>query len=77
MIPAEARHLDTMKFIRVVAIAFSLALAGCSSSEHHTEVTLPNGVTCKSETSGSFLWESRSLSCVDSNGKVIGSYKSD
>jgi len=63
--------------VRVVALAVSLTAAGCSSSEHHTEVTLPNGITCKSETSGSFMHRSRSLSCTDSNGKVIGSYSSD
>jgi len=62
----------------LAVIAASTSLLGCSSSEaHHTEVTLPNGVICKSEKSGSFWHESRNLSCTDSNGKVIGSYKSD
>jgi len=60
-----------------IAIAVSTALLGCSSEEHYTEVTLPNGISCTSQTSGSFWHESRNLSCTDSNGKVIGSYKSD
>jgi len=60
-----------------VAVAFSLFAAGCTPEEHTSEVTLPNGVSCKSETTGTFWSESHNLSCVDANGKVIGSYKSD
>lgn len=71
------RHLNTTRIVQIVAIVFSIASAGCSSAEHHTEVTLPNGITCKSETSGTFMQRTRSLICTDSNGKVIGSYKSD
>ena len=60
----------------VMAQMLSSGIAGCSS-EHNTEVQLPNGVLCKSETHGSFLWESHSVSCTDEKGNVIGSYKSD
>jgi hypothetical protein len=58
-------------------VAFSVLAAGCAPSEHTSEVTLPNGVTCKSETIGTFWSESHNMSCVDASGKVIGSYKSD
>lgn len=58
-------------------VALSLLVAGCSPTEHNTEVTLPNGVSCKSETYGTWWSESHNLSCLDSSGKVIGSYKSD
>jgi major membrane immunogen (membrane-anchored lipoprotein) len=59
----------------IALLALSLLLLGCSS-EHHTEVQLPNGVICKSDTSGSFLWRRHNISCTDPNGKVIGSYQS-
>ena len=64
------------RLLVIAVLMLSSGIAGCSS-EHNTEVQLPNGVMCKSETQGSFLWESHSVSCTDSNGKVIGSYKSD
>ncbi len=48
-------------------------LVGCGSASH-TDVVLPNGIHCQSESSGFFLWRSTSTSCVDANGKVIGSY---
>jgi len=57
--------------------ALSLSLFGCGAENHTTEVQLPNGVSCRSVTSGSFLDTSRDISCTDSNGKVVGSYKSD
>jgi hypothetical protein len=60
-----------------IGVAMSLLVAGCSPTEHNTEVTLPNGVTCKSETTGTWWSESHNLSCVDSSGKVIGSYHGD
>ena len=60
-----------------IAVGFALLETGCTTTEHHTEVTLPNGVTCKSETTGTWWSESHDLSCVDSSGKVIGSYRSD
>ena len=47
--------------------------SGCNSSSH-TEVELPTGVHCRSETHGSFLWKTSSTACVDATGKVIGSY---
>lgn len=59
-------------FIGLIAIASSLT-SGCSSTSH-TDVVLPNGVHCQSETSGFFLWTKNSTSCVDDKGKVIGSY---
>lgn len=55
----------------------SLSLFGCGSENHSTQVQLPNGVSCRSVTSGTFLDTSRDISCTDSNGKVVGSYKSD
>jgi hypothetical protein len=78
MIQAQTMRVNYSEVVRVVALAVSLTAAECSSSsEHQSEVTLPNGITCKSETSGSFMHTSRSLICIDSNGKVIGSYSSD
>jgi hypothetical protein len=47
--------------------------SGCNSNSN-TEVTLPTGVRCRSETHGSFLWKTTSTAYVDANGKVIGSY---
>ena len=47
--------------------------SGCSSNSN-TEVQLPNGIHCRSESRGSFLWKTTSTACVDANGKVIGSY---
>lgn len=66
------------KYLVVAGIlALSLNLFGCGEEHHTTEVQLPNGVTCKSETGGTFLSPTRDMSCTDSNGKVVGSYKSD
>jgi hypothetical protein len=59
----------------LAAIALSLAFAGCSSS-HATEVQLPNGVRCASETHGSLFWQATNFTCTNAQGKVIGSYKS-
>ena len=65
----ESRHIAS---IVMLSALFSL-LGGCSSTSH-TDVVLPNGIHCQSESSGFFLWRSSSTSCVDANGKVIGSY---
>jgi hypothetical protein len=59
--------------IAAAALAAVLILSGCNSNTH-TEVQLPTGVHCRSETHGSFLWKTSSTACVDANGKVIGSY---
>jgi hypothetical protein len=56
-------------------MALPLISIGCSSN-HNTEVQLPNGVRCSSQTQGSFFWQTTNFSCTDANGKVIGSYKS-
>ena len=69
----QMRNLQTF----LIAIAISTIMVGCSPEEHRTEVTLPDGSNCSSETYGTFWHESRNLSCTDSHGKVIGSYKSD
>jgi hypothetical protein len=53
--------------------AIGLIAAGCSSSSN-ADVTLPNGTHCRSESSGWFVFRSTSVACVDSTGKVIGSY---
>ncbi len=66
------------KLVRLIQIASAVVSAvlmgaGCNSNSH-TEVELPTGVHCRSETHGSFLWKTSSTACVDANGKVIGSY---
>jgi len=68
-----------MRKYAVVAgiVAIFLSLSGCSTEHHTTEVQLPNGVTCTSETTGTFFQTNRNISCIDSTGKVIGSYKND
>ena len=50
-----------------------LAISACSSSST-TEVGLPDGTHCRSESSGMLWWETASVACVDQNGKIIGSY---
>ena len=64
-----------LSLIQIVAALLGAVLfgAGCNSSSH-TEVELPTGVHCRSETHGSFLWKTSSTACVDATGKVIGSY---
>ena len=64
-----------LSLIQIVAALLGAVLfgSGCNSSSH-TEVELPTGVHCRSETHGSFLWKTTSTACVDANGKVIGSY---
>jgi len=69
--------LDNRSIALAGALALSLLLAACAPTEHNTEVQLPNGIACKSETTGTFWSETHNLSCVDANGKVIGSYKGD
>jgi hypothetical protein len=71
-----------MSFNRVRDLGKILAITmlplisiGCSSN-HNTEVQLPNGVRCSSQTQGSLFWKTTNFSCTDANGKVIGSYKS-
>jgi len=61
--------------IQIVAAMLGAVLigSGCNSNTH-TEVELPTGVHCRSETHGSFLWKTSSTACVDATGKVIGSY---
>jgi hypothetical protein len=61
--------------IQIAAALLSAVLmgSGCSSNSN-TEVQLPNGIHCRSESHGSFLWKTTSTACVDANGKVIGSY---
>jgi hypothetical protein len=65
----------SVRLIQVAAAVFGAVLigSGCNSNSH-TEVELPTGVHCRSETHGSFLWKTSSTACVDANGKVIGSY---
>jgi hypothetical protein len=70
-------HYSSVALAGALVIGFSLLQEGCTPTEHHTEVTLPNGVSCKSETTGTWWSESHDLSCVDASGKVIGSYRSD
>ena len=65
----------SVRLIQIAAAALGAVLfgSGCNSNSH-TEVELPTGVHCRSETHGSFLWKTTSTACVDANGKVIGSY---
>jgi hypothetical protein len=72
----KKKYSYVMKTRRAVIalLACSLLLLSCSS-EHHAEVQLPDGVICKSDTSGSFFWRRQNVSCTDPNGKVIGSYQ--
>ena len=65
----QSRRIASVLFLS----ALSILLGGCSSTSH-TDVVLPNGIHCQSDSSGFFLWRSSSTSCVDANGKVIGSY---
>jgi hypothetical protein len=64
-----------LSLIQIAAALLGAVLfgSGCNSSSH-TEVELPTGVHCRSETHGSFLWKTSSTACVDATGKVIGSY---
>jgi hypothetical protein len=64
-----------VSLIQIAAAVLGAVLfgSGCSS-DSHTEVQLPTGVHCRSESHGSFLWKTTSTACVDANGKVIGSY---
>jgi hypothetical protein len=57
----------------LLAMLAVVMITGCSSTSH-TDVVLPNGIHCQSESSGFFLWRSTSTSCVDAQGKTIGSY---
>ena len=60
--------------IQIAAALCALLVGSACSSNTHTEVQLPTGVHCRSETHGSFLWKTSSTACVDANGQVIGSY---
>jgi hypothetical protein len=59
--------------IGAIGLIAATIAAGCSSSSN-ADVTLPNGTHCRSESSGWFVFRSTSVACVDSTGKVIGSY---
>jgi hypothetical protein len=65
----------SVQLIQIAAALLGAVLmgSGCSSNSN-TEVQLPNGIHCRSESHGSFLWKTTSTACVDANGKVIGSY---
>ena len=65
----------SVPLIQIAAALLGAVLmgSGCSSNSN-TEVQLPNGIHCRSESHGSFLWKTTSTACVDANGKVIGSY---
>jgi len=65
----------SVPLIQIAAALLGTVLtgSGCSSNSN-TEVQLPNGIHCRSESHGSFLWKTTSTACVDANGKVIGSY---
>ena len=65
----------SVRLIQIAAAALGAVFigSGCNSNSH-TEVELPTGVHCRSETHCSFLWKTTSTACVDANGKVIGSY---
>ena len=60
----------------LLAASCCLVFAGCSPSEHHTELQLANGIGCKYQTIGTFISKSRNLSCTDENGKLILSFES-
>lgn len=77
MIVIKRMHAVSAGIAAISLSLFGLSLFGCGSESHTTEVQLPNGVICKSETSGTFLQTNRNMSCIDSTGKVIGSYKND
>ena len=65
----------SVQLIQIAAALLGAVLmgSGCSSNSN-TEVQLPNGIHCRSESHGSFLRKTTSTACVDANGKVIGSY---
>ena len=65
----------SFRVIQIAAAVIGAVLigSGCNSNSH-TEVELPTGVHCRSESHGSFLWKTSSTACVDANRKVIGSY---
>jgi hypothetical protein len=67
-----ARYLASL----LLGLASLAGIVGCSSGSHTTEVVLPGGYSCRSETGGSFFNRTRDMQCVDSTGKVIGAYKS-
>ena len=71
-ITMSARSLPLIQ-IAAALLGAVLMGSGCSSNSN-TEVQLPNGIHCRSESHGSFLWKTTSTACVDANGKVIGSY---
>ena len=64
----------SVQLIQIAAALLGAVLmgSGCSSNSN-TEVQLPNGIHCRSESHGSFLWKTTSTACVDANGKVVGS----
>jgi hypothetical protein len=71
-ITMSARSVPLIQ-IEAALLGAVLMGSGCSSNSN-TEVQLPNGIHCRSESHGSFLWKTTSTACVDANGKVIGSY---
>ena len=56
----------------VLAIVF-LAFSGCSSTSV-TDVRLPDGTHCRSESTGFSIFRSTNIACVDAKGQIIGSY---
>jgi hypothetical protein len=72
----KIRRFASLIFSLIFSLAALAIVSGCSSGTHTTEVVLPGGINCRSETSGSFFNRSRNMQCTDSNGKVIGAYKS-
>ncbi len=63
----SARSVPSIQIAAALLGAVLMAL-GCGSNSN-TEVQLPNGIHCRSESHGSFLWKTTST-----DGKVIGSY---
>jgi hypothetical protein len=75
MTPINTSTSKPVRYLGLMLVLSSLSgLTSSCSSNSHTDVTLPNGIHCQSESSGFFLWRSTSTSCVDDKGKVIGSY---
>ena len=72
-LPRVIRVLSSL----ILSLVALVAVSGCSSGTHTTEVVLPGGISCRSETSGGYFNRTRDMQCVDSSGKVIGAYKSD
>jgi hypothetical protein len=69
----RAKGLSLRLATTVLISAIAVTLVACSSNSN-ADVTLPNGIHCRSESSGWFLFRTTSTACVDQNGKVIGSY---